>query len=119
MFGLIIVDTPCSATGTIKRHPEKKRHDINYAELQETQLKILSSVWELLIPNGILIYSTCSIFSEENDDVIEGFIATHENASVERCFADGIGIKRKFGVQLLPSLVQDGHYFCKLKKSTL
>ncbi|MAJ81567.1 MAG: hypothetical protein CMF41_01480 [Legionellales bacterium] len=115
-FGLIIVDVPCSATGTIKRHPEKKRHTIDYKALQQHQLEILLKVWSLLLPNGILIYSTCSIFEEENDCVIEQFIASAPNVQVKSCFDSNIGEKKSFGTQLLPTDNQDGHYFCKLQK---
>ena len=113
------MDAPCSASGTIKRHPEKKRHDIDYKALQQNQLEILLKVWNMLLPNGILIYSTCSIFEEENDFVIERFMSSVQNVHVKPCFDNTIGEKRRYGVQLLPTENQDGHYFCKLQKIIL
>jgi 16S rRNA (cytosine967-C5)-methyltransferase len=72
-FARILADVPCSGTGTLARHPEIKwrltKDTIN--QLQKLQLAILESALDLLAPGGSLIYSTCSLEKEENEDVVE------------------------------------------------
>ena len=72
-FDRILVDAPCSGTGTIARNPEikwrLKPNDL--CELHERQLDILHSAKQHLKPGARLIYSTCSLEKEENEDVIE------------------------------------------------
>ena len=72
-FDRILVDAPCSGTGTLARNPEIKwrlrREDLG--ELHDRQLAILRSASQLLKPGGRVIYSTCSLEKEENEDVVE------------------------------------------------
>jgi 16S rRNA (cytosine967-C5)-methyltransferase len=72
-YDRILADVPCSGTGTLARNPEIKwrlrLEDL--AELQERQLAILRSAMSHLAPGGRLIYSTCSLEKEENEDVVE------------------------------------------------
>jgi 16S rRNA (cytosine967-C5)-methyltransferase len=76
-FDRILADVPCSGTGTIARNPEIKwrltAEDIS--ELQSRQLAILRSALAHLVPGGRLIYSTCSLEKEENEDVVEKTLA--------------------------------------------
>ncbi|HVV47553.1 MAG TPA: transcription antitermination factor NusB [Bryobacteraceae bacterium] len=71
-FDRILVDAPCSGTGTLARNPEIKWRlkpgDI--ADLQTRQLAILRNALEYLAPGGLLVYSTCSLEREENEDVV-------------------------------------------------
>lgn len=81
----IIVDAPCSGSGTWGRNPEQiasfKIEQINhYSNLQQT---ILKNVWPLLKPGGQLIYITCSVFKEENENAIE-FIKQLPNSTIEK-----------------------------------
>jgi 16S rRNA (cytosine967-C5)-methyltransferase len=80
-FDRVLADVPCSGTGTLSRNPEIKwrlsLQDI--ADLQARQLKILRSAVEQVVPGGRLIYSTCSLEREENEDVID--LALAENSS--------------------------------------
>lgn len=72
-FDRILVDVPCSGTGTLARNPEikwrLKPHDLD--DLQARQMAILKSALGQLSPNGRLIYSTCSMEREENEMVVE------------------------------------------------
>src|SRR5215470_7982951 len=75
-FDRILVDAPCSGTGTLARNPEIKwrLEPQDLPELHERQLAILRSAAERLKPGGSLIYSTCSLEKEENEDVVERFL---------------------------------------------
>ena len=72
-FDLVLADVPCSGTGTLARNPEikwrLKPNDL--AELHDRQLAILLSACAHLAPGGRMIYSTCSLEKEENEDVVE------------------------------------------------
>src|SRR5258708_10745547 len=74
-FDRILVDVPCSGTGTLGRNPEIKwrLQPIDLAVFQERQISILGNALALLKPGGILVYSTCSLESEENEEVIRTF----------------------------------------------
>ncbi len=72
-FDRILVDAPCSGTGTLARNPEIKwrLHNDDIFDLRRKQKAILKNALELLAPGGRLVYSTCSLEREENQDVIE------------------------------------------------
>jgi 16S rRNA (cytosine967-C5)-methyltransferase len=72
----VLVDAPCSGTGTLRRNPDIKWRDINLTELTDTQQRILAAAAELLKPGGRLVYATCSLLKEENEDIVEKFLAT-------------------------------------------
>lgn len=80
-FDVVLVDAPCSGTGTIRHNPEiryfLKQED--FAELQNKQLRILKNASKLVNQGGTLIYSTCSLEKEENEAVCEAFL--RENAA--------------------------------------
>ena len=75
-FDQILVDAPCSGTGTIQKHPDIKwrRTLEEILSFQKLQLAILNSVSEYLKPDGILVYCTCTIDPAENEAVIEQFL---------------------------------------------
>jgi 16S rRNA (cytosine967-C5)-methyltransferase len=76
-FDRILADVPCSGTGTIARNPEIKwrLRPEDLAELQQHQIAILRSTLEHLAPGGRLVYSTCSLEKEENEEVVERSLA--------------------------------------------
>ncbi len=86
-FDRVLADVPCSGTGTLARNPEIKwrltREDL--ADLQERQVAILSSAMAHVNSGGRLIYSTCSMEPEENEDVIERFLAEDKGFRVLDC----------------------------------
>jgi 16S rRNA (cytosine967-C5)-methyltransferase len=71
-FDRILVDVPCSGTGTLARHPEIrwKLQTEDLRDLHDRQARLLRNALPLLAPNGRLVYSTCSLESEENDSVV-------------------------------------------------
>lgn len=72
-FGKILVDAPCTGTGTLARHPEIRWRlaPENLTELHALQVSILVAATERLAPGGRLVYSTCSLEEEENEGVAE------------------------------------------------
>jgi 16S rRNA (cytosine967-C5)-methyltransferase len=78
-FDRVLVDAPCTGTGTWRRNPDAKwkltPQDLE--ELQQVQRNILDSAWRLVKPGGRLIYATCSLLSEENEAQIAAFLAVH------------------------------------------
>lgn len=76
-FDRILLDAPCSATGTIRRHPDvawnKTLSDV--ATLSDLQARLLDKAWSLLAPGGRLVYATCSLEPEEGERQIERFLA--------------------------------------------
>ena len=72
----VLVDAPCSGVGTLRRNPDIKWREINLPELTETQKRILAAAAELVKPGGRLVYATCSLLREENEDIVQDFLAT-------------------------------------------
>lgn len=80
-FDKILVDAPCSGIGLIRRKPDIKynKGTADFGQLQAIQLKILDSVCQTVVKNGIITYSTCTIVPEENFQVLAQFLASHPN----------------------------------------
>lgn len=78
-FDRVLVDAPCSGLGTLRRNPDLKwrQHEGGLAELNEKQGSILASAARLVKPGGRLIYATCSLLREENEAVVDAFLAAH------------------------------------------
>jgi 16S rRNA (cytosine967-C5)-methyltransferase len=74
VFDRILVDAPCSGTGTVSRNPEIKwrLREADIARFTGLQRQILGSALTCLKPGGRLVYSTCSLEREENEDVVRG-----------------------------------------------
>jgi 16S rRNA (cytosine967-C5)-methyltransferase len=77
----VLVDAPCSGLGTLRRNPDVKwRQQLDaIAEMQEKQMSILDGASRLVKGGGRLVYATCSLLNEENDTVVEQFLATHDD----------------------------------------
>jgi 16S rRNA (cytosine967-C5)-methyltransferase len=75
----VLVDAPCSGMGTLRRNPDVKwRQQLEgVAELTEKQASILDGASRLVKFGGRLVYATCSLLNEENDAIVEQFLATH------------------------------------------
>ncbi|MBT8046883.1 MAG: 16S rRNA (cytosine(967)-C(5))-methyltransferase RsmB [Xanthomonadales bacterium] len=118
-FDRILLDAPCSATGVIRRHPEIKwlRNPSQVADAAARQVRLLTSLWPLLTPGGILLYATCSVLQVENSRQIQRFLANHPDAeSLE--FPATWGRKQDPGQQILPGEQDlDGFYYARLRKN--
>ena len=117
LFDRILLDAPCSGTGVIRRHPDIKhlRRESDIAALAVRQRELLEALWPLLVQGGILLYTTCSILPQENEQVVSDFLAQHADAAVKKIDADW-GIETACGRQLLPADNNDGFYFSRLIK---
>lgn len=75
----VLVDAPCSGLGTLRRNPDMKwrLQPEAIGELNAKQQSILAGAARLLKPGGRLVYATCSLLAEENEGIVEGFLATH------------------------------------------
>jgi 16S rRNA (cytosine967-C5)-methyltransferase len=71
----VLVDAPCSGTGTLRRSPELRWRDTDLVAMQQQQLDILVAASELVRPGGRLVYATCSLLEEENQAVVALFLA--------------------------------------------
>ena len=78
----VLVDAPCSGVGTLRRNPDIKWRTLNLPELVDTQKRILAAAAQLVKPGGRLVYATCSLLREENEDIVEAFLATHADFCV-------------------------------------
>ncbi|MDX1252727.1 MAG: 16S rRNA (cytosine(967)-C(5))-methyltransferase RsmB [Gammaproteobacteria bacterium] len=117
-FDRILLDAPCSATGVIRRHPDikmlRRPEDIN--ALAQTQARILEALWPLLRPGGMLLYATCSILPQENEQQMTRFLATHADA-VERVIDATWGRPVSAGRQILPGEDDmDGFFYSCVQK---
>jgi 16S rRNA (cytosine967-C5)-methyltransferase len=117
-FDRILLDAPCSASGVIRRHPDIKllRQPNDIKTLAKEQRRLLDALWPLLKSGGLLLYATCSIFPQENTEVLQGFLAAHPDAQEEKIDAEW-GLPCAIGRQILPGMHgMDGFYYAKLKK---
>lgn len=120
-FNKIILDAPCSALGTIRRNPDIKviRKPEYIQAIKILQSKILANLWNNnLSNNGYLLYITCSILTEENQQQIKDFLAKNSDAEII-----DIDILEKYKINcvhqiLLSQQGGDGFYYCLLKKNS-
>ena len=78
-FDRILVDAPCSGFGVIRRKPEIKyvKNETDIAGLLNIQLELLNTAEQLIKPEGIIVYSTCTVEYEENQGMVEKFLEQH------------------------------------------
>ncbi len=86
VFDVILVDAPCSGTGTIRHNPEIRYRltPDDFALHANRQKRILSNAARVLSPTGVLIYSTCSLETEENEEVVNAFLDGHSDFKTVR-----------------------------------
>jgi 16S rRNA (cytosine967-C5)-methyltransferase len=73
----VLVDVPCSATGTLRRNPELRLRAVDLSELAATQGAILEGAARLVRPGGRLVYATCSVLAAENEEIAAAFLSYH------------------------------------------
>jgi 16S rRNA (cytosine967-C5)-methyltransferase len=125
-FDRILVDAPCSGLGVIRGKPEIRYHkeENDIRRLADIQLDILEAVAPLLKQNGLLVYSTCTVDKEENEEVVKKFLNNNTDFIIDENFFEelpsmlktSIGIS-DYGLQLFPQLFDtDGFYLTRLMK---
>lgn len=101
-FDRVLIDAPCSGTGTLSRNPEIKwrLQQADLVRFQERQRKLVTRALEVLAPGGVLVYSTCSLEPEENREVVETFArAEKPGAPAARA---GSGVRTYRAMERLP-----------------
>jgi 16S rRNA (cytosine967-C5)-methyltransferase len=85
----VLVDAPCSGTGTLRRNPDIKwrQSEASVRELVAKQGRILRAAAKLLKPGGRLVYATCSLLKAENEGVVSAFLAEHPNFALDNSLA--------------------------------
>ena len=114
---------PCLGIGVLKRKPDIKwkRKQEDLEEMTKIQFEILQMCSTYLKRGGELVYSTCSILKEENQDVIEKFLIKNTNFKIEKIENEAKGFltnfveNRKF-IQVYQNEKTDGFFMCKLHK---
>lgn len=122
----VLLDAPCSATGTIRRHPELPliRDGGQIAELADLQARLIDHALGLLKPGGRLVYATCSLLPAEGEDQLAAALARHPGLIAEPPQAPGIQpewITAEGGLRLRPDLWperggMDGFFIARLRK---
>lgn len=84
-FDRILLDAPCSGLGVIRRKPDIKwaKRPEDAADIAKLQSELLASVSSMLAPGGVLVYSTCTVTEQENEQVIDRFLREHPQFSLE------------------------------------
>ena len=118
-FDAVLADVPCSGFGVIRKKPDiryKSAEEI--AALPELQLKILRGAALCVRPGGVLVYSTCTLLREENEEITAAFLA--ENSGFERegfALPEPIGEVKGGEITLLPHVHgTDGFFICKMRR---
>ncbi len=110
-FDRVLLDAPCSGSGVVRRHPDIKwlRRESDLAGFARRQASLLDALWRLVAPGGKLLYVTCSVFAQENDRVIDSFLAGGAGAK-HAPLADGQP------AQWLPDAEHDGFFYALIEK---
>lgn len=117
-FDLVICDVPCSGLGIIRKKPDIRYKDPEkLAGLPRVQRAILENASRYVKPGGALLYATCTILPEENDQVTADFLAGHSDFHKEPFRLPG-GEETDGSLTLWPQrLGTDGFYICKMRKT--
>ena len=120
-FERILADVPCTASGIVRRHVDIKwlRREADIVSFAQQQSAILQHLWHLLAKDGKLLYVTCSIFVEENQQQIDHFLRENADATqhpilLTNDIAKDITIEHG---QLIPNRHHDGFFYALLQKN--
>lgn len=123
-FDRVLVDAPCSGLGTLRRNPDLKwrQTPTDIAELTAKQQKILDRAARLVKAGGKLVYATCSLLREENEGIVEAFLAAHPE--FRQMDAAGILAQQQIGLntgsylKLLPHIHHTDGFFAAVLERT-
>lgn len=121
----VLVDAPCSGMGTLRRNPDLKfrQSPEGVAELVAKQTAILNAAARLVKPGGRLVYATCSLLTEENQQIVAAFVAAHPQFTALNCGEllqkQGITLESGKEMQLWPHIHRtDGFFAVALERAT-
>jgi 16S rRNA (cytosine967-C5)-methyltransferase len=112
-FDAVLLDAPCSATGTFRRHPEvlyraRPRIIASGAELQS---QLLDRAADWVKPGGALVYSICSLEPQEGEEIVASFLQRHSDFAIDAPKAgelsDFVPVAPEGSVRILPGLLED------------
>ncbi|MGJ0909058.1 16S rRNA (cytosine(967)-C(5))-methyltransferase RsmB [Clostridium botulinum] len=117
----VLMDVPCSGLGIIRKKPEIKwtKNEKEIKNIIDIQRKIMNNGASYLKKGGILLYSTCTLNKEENEENINWFLKKHKNFKIEHLYygdVDNIIYHKEGFVSILPNDKMDGFFIAKLKK---
>lgn len=123
-FDLILVDAPCSGEGMFRKDPDaiSEWSEENVKLCAARQRRILSDIWDALVPGGILIYSTCTFNKYENDENLHWLKSElgalpYSFSSTEELEKNGVIVTPEGGFQFFPGVVRgEGFYFAVVRK---
>jgi 16S rRNA (cytosine967-C5)-methyltransferase len=120
----VLVDAPCSGLGTLRRNPDLKwrQTPASVAEMRVKQAAILEAAATLVKPGGRLVYATCSVLTEENEDIVASFLSTHPEFQALSCHellkSHGIDLDTGEQMRLWPHIHgTDGFFAAALERS--
>ena len=115
---IVFADVPCSGFGVIQKKPEiRYKTAQSVSELPMIQSKILRNLASYVKPGGVLMYSTCTVFSNENEDIVANFVSENPEFAFEPFSLPHVGEVSSGMVTLWPQLHgTDGFFICKLRR---
>ena len=118
-FDLVVADVPCSGLGVIRKKPDIRYKDPEpLADLPQVQKRILDNVCRYVKPDGVLLYSTCTLLERENQHIIEKFLSEHSEFALEAfALPEPVGQAEQGMITLWPHRHDtDGFFFAKLRR---
>lgn len=122
-FDFVLCDAPCSCLGTFKKHPDVflNKDESCISELAATQRQILENAAKYLKVGGAMVYSTCTLFEEENENVVQDFLEKYvdfvlEHVSGLEKIDGGKYLDNKGMIQILPHDEYDGFFIAKIRR---
>lgn len=122
-FDFVLCDAPCSCLGTFKKHPDVflNKDESCISELAATQRQILENAAKYLKVGGAMVYSTCTLFEEENENVVHDFLEKNVDFVLEHISGlekidGGKYLDNKGMIQILPHDEYDGFFIAKIRR---
>lgn len=123
---IVVLDAPCTATGTWRKHPEVvhllRENDIH--DLARVQAQLMDKAWSWLVSGGVLAYSVCSLQKEEGEDQLTAFLSRHPDTRIhapDTTHLHALCVQRDGSVRTHPAMMaghggMDGFFAVLLKK---
>jgi 16S rRNA (cytosine967-C5)-methyltransferase len=115
-FDAVLLDAPCSGTGTLRRHPEIKwkLEPRKFGEFAGVQTKLLWNAGKAVKPGGTILYSVCSLEEREGEEVVRTFLKHHRNFEVAPPENAGDAVNAEGFLRLWPEAGPDGFFAARL-----